>query len=200
MSKEEFEQRWARKSLRETLSAVEERVGKLEGSMEDVNMDKVNELFNSHRDKLSERNDALEAMMMALKEETMATTRTLSTKIEELNGELALCRAAWGKEWQMQHSVTRIGWKTTSVPKVSWMMRLSFTQNLPRKKLGKSARDNATGHSGGVCSRVLGTHAPSFRGDRKRGITCFSEWIEAVGQTRGGTKKCPKAVGSHDGS
>jgi len=36
MSKEEFEQRWARKSLREMLSAVEVRVGKLEESMEDV--------------------------------------------------------------------------------------------------------------------------------------------------------------------
>ncbi|XP_052483730.1 uncharacterized protein LOC128039297 [Gossypium raimondii] len=125
MSKEEFEQRWARKSLRETISAVEERVEKLEGSMEDVKealdgledrianweeqsrdyvkmslgstMDKVNELFNSHRDKLSDRNDALEAMMMALKEETVATTRALSTRIEELEGELALCQAAVGK-------------------------------------------------------------------------------------------------------
>ncbi|KAK8263617.1 hypothetical protein V6Z12_D12G053800 [Gossypium hirsutum] len=125
MSKEEFEQRWARKSLRETISAVEERVGKLEGSMEDVKealdgvedhianwkeqsrdyvkmsldstMDKVNELFNSHRDKLLERNDALEAMMMALKEETMATTKALNTRIEELEGELALCQAAVGK-------------------------------------------------------------------------------------------------------
>ena len=125
MSKEEFEQRWARKSLRETISAVEERVGKLEGSMADVKealdgvedritnweeqsrdyvkmsldstMDKVNELFNSHRDKLSERNDALEAMMMALKEETMATTKALSTRIEELEGELSLCQAAVGK-------------------------------------------------------------------------------------------------------
>ncbi|MBA0828198.1 hypothetical protein Goarm_012905 [Gossypium armourianum] len=36
MSKEEFEQRWARKSLREILSAVQERVGKLEESMEDL--------------------------------------------------------------------------------------------------------------------------------------------------------------------
>lgn len=56
---------------------------------------------------------------------------------------------------------------------------------LPRIYRGKSsdkvARDNATGHSEGVCSRVQGTHAPSFRGDRKRGIACFSEWIEAVG-------------------
>ncbi|MFQ6626343.1 hypothetical protein Gotur_005960 [Gossypium turneri] len=36
-------------------------------------------------------------MMMALKEETMATTRALSTRIEEFEGELALCRAAVGK-------------------------------------------------------------------------------------------------------
>ncbi|KAK5820472.1 hypothetical protein PVK06_025519 [Gossypium arboreum] len=118
MSKEEFEQRWARKGLREMLSAVEE-------SMEDVKealdgfeghidnwkeqfrdyvkmslsstMDKVNELFDSHKDKLSDRNDALEAMLMALKEETMATTLALSTRIEELEGELALCRAAVGE-------------------------------------------------------------------------------------------------------
>ncbi|KAK5824608.1 hypothetical protein PVK06_019389 [Gossypium arboreum] len=60
-------------------------------------MDKVNELFNSHRDKLSEKKNALEAMMMALKEETMATTRALSTRIEELEVELALCRATVGE-------------------------------------------------------------------------------------------------------
>ncbi|MBA0779759.1 hypothetical protein Gotri_003970 [Gossypium trilobum] len=57
-------------------------------------MDKVNELFNSHRDKLSKRNDALEAMVKTLKKETMATTIALSTRIEDLGEELALCRAA----------------------------------------------------------------------------------------------------------
>ncbi|MBA0776545.1 hypothetical protein Gotri_011528 [Gossypium trilobum] len=36
MSKKEFEQRWVRKPLREMLSAIEERVGKLEKSMEDA--------------------------------------------------------------------------------------------------------------------------------------------------------------------
>ncbi|MBA0633897.1 hypothetical protein Godav_025922 [Gossypium davidsonii] len=35
--------------------------------------------------------------MMVLKEEAMATTRALSIRIEELEGELALCRAAVGK-------------------------------------------------------------------------------------------------------
>ncbi|MFQ6655704.1 hypothetical protein Gotur_026137 [Gossypium turneri] len=82
-------------------------------------------------------------------------------------------------------------------------MRIEGTV-LPRICRGRSsskvAKDNAIGHSGGVCSRVQGTHAPSFRGDRKRGIACFSEWIEAMGQTGGGTKRCLKAVGSHDGS
>ncbi|KAK8322721.1 hypothetical protein V6Z12_A12G184700 [Gossypium hirsutum] len=105
MSKEEFEQRWARKSLRETISAVEERVGKLEGSRADVKeaLDGVEDRIANWEeqsrdyDKLSERNNALEAMMMALKEETMATTRALSTRIEELEGELALCQAALGK-------------------------------------------------------------------------------------------------------
>ncbi|MBA0671698.1 hypothetical protein Goklo_029267 [Gossypium klotzschianum] len=35
--------------------------------------------------------------MMALKEETIATTRALNTRIEELEGELALCRTVVGK-------------------------------------------------------------------------------------------------------
>ncbi|MBA0880433.1 hypothetical protein Goshw_011627 [Gossypium schwendimanii] len=118
MSREEFEQRWVRKSLREMLSVVEERVSKLEESMEDAKesgnalgesiddlreqsrdfvimclifqRDSMQELLDSQRKKLTERNDALKAMMMALKEETIATTRALSTRIEELEGELAL--------------------------------------------------------------------------------------------------------------
>ncbi|KAK5802900.1 hypothetical protein PVK06_030529 [Gossypium arboreum] len=122
MSKEEFEQIWARKSLREMLSAVEVRVGKLEESMEDVKesdnargeniedmkeqfrdfvttcltsqRDHVQELLDSQRKKLTEMNNALEAMVKALKEETMATTLTLSTRIEELERKLALCRVA----------------------------------------------------------------------------------------------------------
>ncbi|MBA0879565.1 hypothetical protein Goshw_026374 [Gossypium schwendimanii] len=49
MSKEEFEQRWARKSLREILPAVEERAGKLEESMED-SKESNNELGESIED------------------------------------------------------------------------------------------------------------------------------------------------------
>ncbi|KAH1097800.1 hypothetical protein J1N35_014721 [Gossypium stocksii] len=60
-------------------------------------MDKVNELFNSRSDKLSKRNDAIEAMVIALKKETMATTMPLSTRIEDLEVKLALCRAAIGE-------------------------------------------------------------------------------------------------------
>ncbi|MBA0651192.1 hypothetical protein Goklo_018547 [Gossypium klotzschianum] len=59
--------------------------------------DSVQELLDSQKKKLTERNDTLEAMIMALKEETMATTKALSTRIDELEGELALCRATVGK-------------------------------------------------------------------------------------------------------
>ncbi|MBA0667561.1 hypothetical protein Goklo_000629 [Gossypium klotzschianum] len=97
MSKEEFEQRWARKSLMEMLSTVEECVGKLGESMEDAKEDSAQELLDSQRKKLTERNDALEAMVKALKEKIMVTTMALSTRIEELERELALCRAAVGK-------------------------------------------------------------------------------------------------------
>ncbi|MBA0647871.1 hypothetical protein Goklo_015679, partial [Gossypium klotzschianum] len=57
----------------------------------------------------------------------------------------------------------------------------------------------ATGHSREASSRVQGTHAPSFRCDRERSLACFSKWIEVVGQIGGGTKRCPKAIRSHDG-
>ncbi|MBA0633452.1 hypothetical protein Godav_005363 [Gossypium davidsonii] len=97
MSKEEFKQRWARKSLREMLSVVEECVGKLGESMEEMKEDSEQELLDSQRKKLMERNDALEAMVKTLKEETMVTMIALSTRIEELKRELALCRAVVGK-------------------------------------------------------------------------------------------------------
>ncbi|MBA0677839.1 hypothetical protein Goari_019226 [Gossypium aridum] len=101
------------------LLTVEERVGKLEESIEDAkesdnaleesidklreqtkdfvtmcltsNRDSVQELLDSQRKQLTERNDALEAMVNTLKEEPMDTTMALSTRIEELEGELALC-------------------------------------------------------------------------------------------------------------
>ncbi|MBA0629272.1 hypothetical protein Godav_023856 [Gossypium davidsonii] len=79
------------KVLREMLSAVEDCVSKLEESMEDAKEDSMQKLLDSQRKKLTKRNDALEAMMMTLKGKTMATTRALSTRIEELEGELALC-------------------------------------------------------------------------------------------------------------
>ncbi|MBA0665813.1 hypothetical protein Goklo_002289 [Gossypium klotzschianum] len=79
------------------LSTIDEYVGKLEESMEDAKEDSVQELLDFQRKKLIKRNDALEAMVKALKEETMATTMALSIRIEELEGELALCQAAMGK-------------------------------------------------------------------------------------------------------
>ncbi|MBA0762509.1 hypothetical protein Gotri_012109 [Gossypium trilobum] len=61
------------------------------------NRDSVQDLLDSQRKKLTERNNALETMVMALNEETMVTTKTLSTRVKELEGELALCRAVVGK-------------------------------------------------------------------------------------------------------
>ncbi|MBA0574999.1 hypothetical protein Golob_006918 [Gossypium lobatum] len=87
MSKEEFEQMWVRKFLREILSAVKKRLGKLEESVEDTK-ESNNFLGESIEDlkekKLTERKDALKAMVKALKEETIAMTMALSTRIEEL--------------------------------------------------------------------------------------------------------------------
>ncbi|MBA0650363.1 hypothetical protein Goklo_017788, partial [Gossypium klotzschianum] len=97
MSKEEFKQRWAKFFLKEILSVVEECVAKLEDPIEYAKEDSVQELLDSQRKKLTERNNAFEAVVKALKEETMATTMTLSTRIEELEGELALCQAVVGK-------------------------------------------------------------------------------------------------------
>ncbi|MFQ6659654.1 hypothetical protein Gotur_028462 [Gossypium turneri] len=71
----------------------------------------MRELLDSQRKKLTERNDALEAMMMALKEETMASTRALSTRIEELEGKLALYRAAMGNR------VSSVALSNEDVPK-----------------------------------------------------------------------------------
>ncbi|KAH1123193.1 hypothetical protein J1N35_006353 [Gossypium stocksii] len=86
------------------LPVVEERVGKVEEPMEDAkelhnalgesiedlrewSRDFVTMCLTSHRDS-TERNNALEARVKALKEETIATMMALSTRIEELEGEL----------------------------------------------------------------------------------------------------------------
>ncbi|MBA0637876.1 hypothetical protein Godav_029409, partial [Gossypium davidsonii] len=188
------------------LSTVEERVGKLEEFMEDVKEDSVLELLDSQRKKLTERNDALEAMVKALKEETMATTMALSIRIEELEGELALCRVAVGK------GVSSAALNYEDVPKLKEFMGTRFACNVDnflwrREKYFRRTTDKRqceirtwqefqcelkgqfylefaeekaqaklqgiTGHSGGVCSRVQGTHAPSFRCDREKSIACF---------------------------
>ncbi|MFQ6643682.1 hypothetical protein Gotur_017712 [Gossypium turneri] len=102
MSREEFEE--SMEDAKELGNALGESIDDLREQSRDFvttcltfQRDNVRELLDSQRKKLTERNDTLEAMMMALKEETMATTRALSTRIEELEGELALCRAAVGK-------------------------------------------------------------------------------------------------------
>ncbi|KAG8496298.1 hypothetical protein CXB51_007480 [Gossypium anomalum] len=63
----------------------------------DFTMDKVNKLLNPHNDKLMKRINAFEAMVMALKEETMATIMALNTRIKELEGNVALCPTVVGE-------------------------------------------------------------------------------------------------------
>ncbi|MBA0852101.1 hypothetical protein Goshw_001222 [Gossypium schwendimanii] len=139
------------------LSALEKCVGKLEESMEDAKesgntlgesiddfreqsrgfvtmclisqIDSVQELLDSQRKKLTERNNDFEAMMMALKEETMATTKALSTRIEELKRELALCQAAVGKE------VSSAALSNEEVPKLKEFAGIRFTEEEAQAKL-----------------------------------------------------------------
>ncbi|MBA0695698.1 hypothetical protein Goari_002308 [Gossypium aridum] len=92
------------KDTKELDNVLEENIDDLREQSKDFvttcltsNRDSVQELLDFQRKKLTERNNALEAMVMALKEETMAMTMALSTRIDELERELALCRATMGK-------------------------------------------------------------------------------------------------------
>ncbi|MFQ6630601.1 hypothetical protein Gotur_009813 [Gossypium turneri] len=246
MSKEEFEQRWARKSLKEMLSAVEERVGKLEESMEDAKesgnalgesiddlreqskdfvtmcltsqRDSVQELLGYQRKKLTERNDALEAMMMALKEETMATTRALSTRIEELEGELALCRVA------VENRVANAALSNDDVPKPKEFVRTrsacdvdNFLWRMENYFRAKGIMDDEVKVNtasmfltdiallwwrGRTIDKKKEARA-KLQGIMQRGTVgeYVQEFKELMLQVSGGgTKRCPKAVGSHEGS
>ncbi|MBA0575050.1 hypothetical protein Golob_025020, partial [Gossypium lobatum] len=76
--------------LRGLLSALEDRVVTLKDSMRDVN-----ERIDDVDDRLI---DGLQTMNEQSRDfETIATTMALSTRIEDLEGELALCRTAVGK-------------------------------------------------------------------------------------------------------
>ncbi|KAH1121418.1 hypothetical protein J1N35_004578 [Gossypium stocksii] len=54
-------------------------------------------MLYSTMDKLTIKSDVFEAMVRALKEETMAMKKALSTRIEELEEELVVCRATIGR-------------------------------------------------------------------------------------------------------
>ncbi|MFQ6629311.1 hypothetical protein Gotur_008359 [Gossypium turneri] len=71
------------------LSALKGRVAKLEGSIWDAlsaNWDVMKEAPNATKGGQTEKNDALEAMVMALKEKNEA----IMEKIKDLEGELAM--------------------------------------------------------------------------------------------------------------
>lgn len=110
------------------------------------NVEKMQGVLNFTSGKLTKRNYALEAMMMDLKGETMATMRALNSNIEELKGELVLFRAALGrgvleatlnqeidvlklKEFAETRSASDVDnflweWSNTFVPKASRTMLL----------------------------------------------------------------------------
>ncbi|KAH1056990.1 hypothetical protein J1N35_035055 [Gossypium stocksii] len=60
-------------------------------------MDVLQTLLNTTVGKLTEKNDALEPGMIAMKKENKATVTTLNTKIEELEGELTVYQNLIGK-------------------------------------------------------------------------------------------------------
>ncbi|MBA0680726.1 hypothetical protein Goari_012411 [Gossypium aridum] len=55
-------------------------------------MNAVETLVNIAMGNLTEKNDALKARMTIMKEENEAIVMTLNAKIEELEGDLAMCR------------------------------------------------------------------------------------------------------------
>lgn len=89
--------------VRETLKAIKGRTRKLDlrkdqfkeqvlGSI-GTNLEEIQWALKSIDDKLTKRNNTLEAIVMALKKDT----KPMMMRIKELEGELTMCRAAVGK-------------------------------------------------------------------------------------------------------
>ncbi|MBA0852607.1 hypothetical protein Goshw_007482 [Gossypium schwendimanii] len=91
MLKKELEQRWARKPLRETLSIVEKHVGKLEGSMKDIK-----ESLDGVKDPVGEERCS-QGHGDGFERGNNGHDDGFEHRIEELEVELVLCRAAVGK-------------------------------------------------------------------------------------------------------
>ncbi|MBA0683592.1 hypothetical protein Goari_025237 [Gossypium aridum] len=132
-------------------------------------MEKMQGALNFSRNKLMERNNALKPMVMALKEETMATMKVLNTRIEELEGELTLYRTVMDR-------------------------RVS------------SATLNSKSRSTNKRHREIGTWE-EFQHELKSQF--YSEYVEEEtwescdglrNETGIRTRKCPKAIKSHDSS
>ncbi|KAH1081891.1 hypothetical protein J1N35_021652 [Gossypium stocksii] len=91
------------------------------------------------QDKLSDRNDVFEAMVMALKEKTIAMTMALSTRIEEFEVELVLCRATVGE------GVSSTTLSNKNVPKPKRLIRTSEAKPKIKGKVrlgrGKSSNE-----------------------------------------------------------
>ncbi|KAH1092188.1 hypothetical protein J1N35_019445 [Gossypium stocksii] len=124
-----------------------------------ANRDNVQEFLDSQKKKLTERNDTFKAMVIALNEETMVTIMALSARIKELEGELAL-RSRKGNNVKCSTQLRGCP-KAERVcgDKGSRMMLLrdSFTQNLPKKKLEQSYNGGGTKR----CPKVVRSHVGS---------------------------------------
>ncbi|MFQ6667111.1 hypothetical protein Gotur_033235, partial [Gossypium turneri] len=94
------------RDVRKTIKVVEGHTAKLDSMEKQLrefvleslssNVEAMRGVLNSTADKLTVRDNALKAIVMALKEETKTTTRALSTRIKELKGELVVSRAVVG--------------------------------------------------------------------------------------------------------
>ncbi|MBA0694791.1 hypothetical protein Goari_005063 [Gossypium aridum] len=106
--------------VEETLEVVEGHIDELDQMKKQFkeymtealnsNMDALQALFNTIVGKLAKKNDALEAGMIAIKEENKAIMMTLNTKIEELKVELLVCKMVVGK-WEIEQYFHTMGMK-----------------------------------------------------------------------------------------
>ncbi|MBA0766722.1 hypothetical protein Gotri_015740 [Gossypium trilobum] len=154
------------------------------------NKDNVQELLDLKRNKLTERNDALKAMVMALNEETMVTTMALSTRIEDLEGELALCQAAVGK------GVSSVALSWEDVPKLKEFVgtRSAFDMDNFLWRMENYFRAKGiTNYAIKFQCELKGQFYPEFIEEEARAKL---QWLTQ----RGTVGECPKIVGSYDAS
>ncbi|KAH1031925.1 hypothetical protein J1N35_044099 [Gossypium stocksii] len=131
----------------------------------------------------------------------MATMMVLSTIIEELDGELALFQAAVGE------GVSSAILSNEDVPKLKEFVGTKSECDVDNIL----CRIENYFHAKGITDDVVKVNITSMFLTNiallwwrdvieKESLLAFSEWTETMGQTIVGTKRCLKAVESHNGS